>query len=217
MSDLIPVIKDSVLSRKPAAGSQWVALGSVAVLLMTSVAYWLDLFGVAGYLPAIRERVFVHDEFWRLLTAIGAHADFRHFLANGVVFGILSFLLYGYFGGRIYPVLTWALGCLVTGLALKTYPPQTRLLGASGVVYLMAGFWLTQYLLIERRLSLGKRALRATGFGLLVLAPTVWEPSVSYRTHAIGLVVGIVSGAVYFSRNKDKFREAERVEWEWED
>ncbi len=214
MSDLIPVIKESHLSRKPKPGSHWVALGSVAALLVTSVVFWLDLFGAASLLPAIRERVFVHDEYWRLVTAIGAHADFRHFLGNGIVFGILSFLLYGYFGARVYPVLTWGLGILVTGLALKTYPPQIRLLGASGVVYLMAGFWLTQYLLIERRHSLVKRALRAGGFGLLVLAPTVWDPSVSYRTHAIGLAVGIAFGAVHFSRNKEEFRKAERVEWE---
>jgi rhomboid protease GluP len=158
--------------------------------------------------------VFVHDEYWRLVTAIGAHADFRHFLGNGVVFAILSFLLYGYFGARVYPVLCWGLGSVVTGLALKTYPPQISLLGASGVVYLMAGFWLTQYLLIERRLLLRKRVLRAAGFGLLVLAPTVWDPSVSYRTHAIGLAVGVVFGAIYFSRKKEEFRKAERVEWD---
>lgn len=210
----VPIIKETRLSRKPAKGSQWVALGSVAVLLAASIIYWIDLFGLASYMPAIRERVFARDEYWRLLTAIGAHADFRHFLSNGVVFAVLSFLLYGYFGSTVYPTLTWALGCLVTGLSLKTYPAHTLLLGASGVVYLMAGFWLTQYLLIERRIKPAKRLLRAVGFGLVVLVPTVWDPTVSYRTHAIGFVVGTLWGVGYFTRKKEELRKEERIEWD---
>ena len=150
-------VKETHLSRKPKRGSPWVALASILLLLIVSLAYWFDLFGIAPFLPAVPEEVLQDGEIWRLLTSIGTHADVRHFLSNGIAFGVLSFLLYGYFGGMVYPVLTWALGTLVTGLALVTYPPRTYLLGASGVVYLMAGFWLTMYLGIERRLSPGKR------------------------------------------------------------
>jgi rhomboid protease GluP len=176
--------------------------------------YWFDLLGLADYLPAIPERVFDQGEYWRLATSIGAHADFRHLLSNGIVFGVLSFLLYGYFGAVVYPLLTWGLGCLITAVSLSTYAPDTRLLGASGVVYFMAGFWLTSYLFIERRLSMGKRLLRATGFGLIVLVPTVWDPSVSYRTHAIGFGAGILFAVVYFFKKKNELRKAERVEWD---
>jgi rhomboid protease GluP len=184
------------------------------MLLFVSVVYWLDLLGLANRLPAIPENVFRHGEYWRLLTSIGAHADFRHFLSNGIVFGVLSFLLYGYFGAVVYPVLTWGLGCVVTAVSLSTYAPNTRLLGASGVVYLMAGFWLTSFLLIERRLTIGKRLLRAIGFGLIVLVPTAWDPSVSYRTHGIGFIAGALYAIAYFFMRKDALRKAERVEWD---
>jgi rhomboid protease GluP len=184
------------------------------VLLAVSLAYWLDLLGMAAYLPAIPEKVLRDGEYWRLLTSIGTHADFRHFLGNGIAFGVLSFLLYGYFGRMVYPVLTWTLGALVTGLSLATYSPATHLVGASGVVYLMAGFWLTMYLGIERRLSPAKRLFRALGFALIVLVPTVWDPSVSYRTHGIGFAVGVVFGVIYFVKKKDALRRAERFEWD---
>ena len=132
------VIKETYLTRKPAPRSQWVALGSVAVLFMASLVYWSDLFGIASLLPASRESVYFRGEYWRLGTSILIHADFQHFLANGVVLGVLAFLLYGYYGVSVYPGLTLLFGAIVTGLSLRTYPAQTWLVGASGVVYLMA-------------------------------------------------------------------------------
>jgi len=208
------VIKETHLSRRPDRGSGVLALASVAVLVLLSTTYWLDLFGLASKLPATRVQVFVHGEYWRLATTIGTHADARHLLANSIVFGVLSFLLYGYYGPVVYPFSTWGLGSLITGVALLTYPARTALVGASGVVYLMAGFWLILYLLIERRLSPGKRILRSLGFGLIVLAPTVWDPTVSYRTHGLGLVAGVAFGACYFYMKREIFRRAERIEWE---
>ena len=56
--------------------------------------------------------------------------------------------------------------------------------------------------------------MRASGFGLIVLVPTVWDPSVSYRTHAIGFGAGILFAVVYFVKMKKELRKAERVEWE---
>ena len=209
----VRVIKETLLSRAPARGSLWMALGSLGAAILVSATYWLDLRGVASALPATAESVFEKGEYWRLITTMGVHADPRHLVANGIALGVLSFLLYGYFGLVVHPILTLTLGAIATGLALRTYPPGVGLLGASGLVYLMAGFWLTLYLLVERRLHVGKRLLRALGFGLIVLVPTVWDPSVSYRTHAIGFFAGVAFGVVYFSKKKQDIRKLERVEW----
>ena len=208
------VIKETYLTRKPAPRSQWVALGSVAVLFVASLVYWIDPFGIASLLPASRESVYFRGEYWRLATSILVHADFQHFLANGVVLGVLAFLLYGYYGASVYPGLTLLFGTIVTGLALRTYPAQTWLVGASGVVYLMAGFWLALYLMLERRVRIGKRLVRALGFGVIVLVPTAFEPAVSYRTHLIGFLVGIAFAIAYFAKHKERFRAAERVVYE---
>jgi membrane associated rhomboid family serine protease len=212
--DARPVVKETLLSRKPARASFPIALGSVALLVVTSLVYWSDAFGLATLLPASHEMVFARGEYWRLVTTILTHADVPHLLSNGIVFGILAFLLYGYYGPFVYPTLTLVLGALVTALALRTYPADTLLLGASGVVYLMAGFWLTLYLLVERRTGLRMRLVRAVGFGLIVLVPTAVEPTVSYRTHAIGFGVGVAFGIAYFWKRKEALRAAERIEME---
>ncbi len=80
---------------------------------------------------------------------------------------------------------------------------------------MMAGFWLTLYLLVERRIPLKKRFVRAVGFGLIVLVPTAVEPAVSYRTHLIGLVLGLGFALAYFTKRKDALRAAERIEYEY--
>jgi len=213
----VEVVKETYLSRKPAAASPWVAAASVAVLFVVSAIYWTDAFGLGSQLAATPETVFERREYWRLLTSIGTHADIEHLLGNAVVFGILAFLLYGYFGATIYPILILVSGVVVTGLSLATYPPLTILVGASGVVYLMAGFWLTLYLLVERRFTIVKRLLRAVGFSVIVLMPTVVEPTVSYRTHALGFGIGVALGWIYFYVQKERLRGAERVEIDTDD
>lgn len=210
----VAVVKETYLSRRPTPGSARVAVSSVAVLIVASIAYWADAAGLASSLPASRASVLGRGELWRLVTTLAIHADVQHLLSNGLLFGALSFLLYGYFGASVYPAMSLAAGILVTWFALASYPPHVQLVGASGVVYLMAGFWLSQYLFIERRLPPGKRWLRAAGFSLILLVPTVFEPNVSYRTHVLGFVVGAGCGALYFQRNKERFRRAERTEWE---
>ncbi|HXV65072.1 MAG TPA: rhomboid family intramembrane serine protease [Vicinamibacteria bacterium] len=208
------VIKETRLSRKPARGSLTVACSSVSLLVLSSLVYWTNTLGLAEFLSASRDAVFVRGEYWRLGTSIGVHADLGHLLANALPFGVLSFLLYGYYGALVYPALVLFLGVLVTALAVSTYPAYISLLGASGVVYLMAAMWLTLYLLVDRRVGLQKRILRAVGFCLIVLVPTTVEPTVSYRAHAIGFGLGVAAALVYFSRWRDSFRSEERIELE---
>jgi len=208
------VVTETLLSRKPARGSLGVAAASVALLLAGSLVYWTNAAGLARFLPASREAVFGRSEYWRLFTSILAHADFQHFAANALVFGLLAFLLYGYYGAPVFPVLSFVNGALTTSLSLTTYDPDTLLLGASGVVYWMAGFWLSLYLLLERRVTLGKRMVRAVGFAIVVFIPTTLEPRVSYRTHAIGFGLGVAFGLAYFAARKRTLRAAERLEME---
>jgi rhomboid protease GluP len=208
------VVTETLLSRKPHRGSLGVAAASVLLLLAGSLVYWTNPAGLARFLPASREAIFGRSEYWRLFTSILAHADLEHFAANALVFGLLAFLLYGYYGALVFPFLSLATGALTIALSLATYEPATRLVGASGVVYWMGGFWLTLYLLVERRLGLAKRTFRAVGFSILVFLPTVFEPEVSYRTHAIGFALGVAFGLAYFAARKPVLRAAERMEME---
>jgi hypothetical protein len=76
----------------------------------------------------------------------------------------------------------------------------------------MAGFWLSMYLLVERSVGTGTRILRVVCLALLVLLPTTFQANVSYRSHAIGLGLGVAAALVYFRRNRASIRAAEM--WE---
>jgi len=209
-------VKESLLSSRPAHGSGLVAATSFLVLMGFSLLYWSNYAGAASQLPASMERVLEQGQYWRLFTSIFVHSDWRHLLSNSLGICGLSYLIFGYFGFKIYPCLILPAGAAVMLIALLTYPSQTYLLGASGVVYLMAAFWLTLYVCLERRFSIGKRILRATGLLMIFLVPTSFSPEISYRTHMIGFGVGVVLAVLYFLPNKERFRRAEEIEIEFD-
>ena len=209
-----PIVKSTILSRKPRENSALMAVAAVSVVLFLSILGWKEGESYYGVFAAVPERVFRDGEYWRLFTAMGIHADMTHFLSNAVFFGFFTYLLYGYFGFLIFPTLMLLLGGFVNYVSLLTYSEGIRLVGASGLVYLMAGFWLVMYVLIERRLPLRKRLLRSVGVGLVVFMPTALQPFVSYRTHAIGFAVGITAAIICFMIGKSSIRSAEIMEME---
>ncbi len=208
------VVKRTLLSEKARDNSGAIALLSAMIVTAVALLCWREYPELFSKLAAIPERVNEHQEYWRLVTAIGVHSDWRHLVSNVAFLTLFSYLLYGYFGFWVYPFGVVVLGSLTNYLALLTYPPQIRLLGASGVTYLMAGFWLTIYILIERSRSLRQRWLRSFGFGLIILIPTTLQQNVSYRTHAIGFALGAIMALLYFREKKEAIRAAEVVEWE---
>lgn len=209
-----PIIRETFLSRKPERSSSLAGLASIVTIFVSSVIYWENRWNLAQWLPASGETVIHQHQYWRLLTGILVHSDFMHFFSNSIPLAFFSSLLYGYFGLAIFPLLMLALGCLIHLISIMTYPPDATLVGASGVVYCMAGFWLTLFVLIERRYSIANRLMRSIGFFLIVFVPSAFDPSVSYRSHAIGFVCGILSAALYFVKNRKRLREADIFELE---
>jgi rhomboid protease GluP len=207
-------ISETFLSRKPERSSSLAGLASIVAIFVSSVIFWDNKWDLAQWLPASGETVFHKHQYWRLLTGILVHSDFMHFFSNAIPLAFFSSLLYGYFGFAIFPLLMLALGCFIHLISILTYPPGATLVGASGVVYCMAGFWLTLYVLIERRYSVANRLMRSIGFFLIVFIPSTFDPSVSYRAHAIGFVCGILAAVLYFVINRKIIREAETFELE---
>ena len=206
-------IKSTLLSQKPREESLLIALLSVTVLLIVSLLCWRSP-SLLNLLAASRHQVLGEQEYWRLLTTTAIHADLTHFLSNAILFALFTFLLYGYFGFWVFPVAVAALGSLTNYLSLLTYPENVQLIGASGLVYLMAGFWLTTYVLVERTHQLKRRVLVAMGIALIVLVPSNLSPRVSYRTHAIGCGIGIIVALGYFQARKEQIRSLETFQIE---
>jgi len=210
-------LKRIYLSRPPRGSSGLVAAVTLFVTAVASVAHWQDWGGLGDSWMATRENVFQDGQYWKLLSTIFIHADTGHFLGNALTLAILSYLLWGYFGFLIYPLAAYAFGMLANALTLLTYAPHSGILGASGVVYWMAGFWVTLYFAIDRRYSIAGRLLRCVGFSLAIFAPTSYDVGVAYLTHGLGFALGILFGVAYFFARRKYFRSTEYYVQEEED
>jgi membrane associated rhomboid family serine protease len=201
-------VVETFLSGKPRPSAKLVVMGTLALMALITVLGW-RLEGLREGWVASRQTVLIEGQYLRVPVSLFLHGDPAHYLSNAYMFGILGYLISGYFGPGLYFFLIFGLGTVVHVLSLFTYPLETVLIGASGVVYIFAGFWLIMFVGIDRRFSAGARWLRAIGVGLAILFPTTFEPNTSYRAHAIGMVAGLVFGGIYFAYNRVYFRKFE--------
>lgn len=193
----VQVIRQTLFTRRPRFFDSQLVVLWVALMAVSSWLAWQN--------PQLIERgaassqaAFHQGEGWRLVTAVFLHSDLGHLLSNAYMILLLGFFVHAYFGWLIFPVAAVVAGAMVNGLTILSYPPEHQLLGASGVVYWLAGFWLVLFFLIERQRSWSSRILRVGGVGLLILFPSEFQPQVSYRAHAWGLALGVVAGLIYF-------------------
>lgn len=157
-------------------------------------------------LSANGHQVFAKKEYWRLFTTTLLHADLVHLAHNAFFFAGLSALLFHYFGFWVFPALSVVAGGLINLVTLYYYPPEVTLVGVSGVVYFMASFWLTNYILIEKRQKLWIRFVHAIAVSLIFLFPEVFEVRTSYLAHGMGFLFGVPFGIVYYLIMRKKIR-----------
>ncbi len=199
----------TLLSRKPRASAAFVILLFWFLLALGACADWLNWKGAANWMPANQNLVFSQGQYWRLITGQFVHADLGHLLANSFMFLVLGYFLYGYFGPLLFPGLALALSILSKALILLTYPPDNYLVGASGLVYVMGGLWLSLYLFIARDVRFTLRMVRAFGVMLGLFFPSDFIANISYRSHFLGLGFGVVGGCLYFIARRTYFRSFE--------
>ncbi|MCB0412308.1 MAG: rhomboid family intramembrane serine protease [Bdellovibrionales bacterium] len=205
-------LRKTLLSEAPKPASFWVTGLMVLLMALMSQIYWHDTFGISDFLPAIREKVFQQGQWWRVFTATFIHADLEHFLSNLLMLTVFSYFVFGYFGSLVLPVVLLVLAGLVNAMAIFTYPAEVQLVGASGLVYLLGGFWLTMYLILQRQYKWLNRSLRVLGTGMVLFLPTSFVPTTSYRTHGIGFAIGVIAALVYFILNHQKLLDHEIYE-----
>ena len=120
-------VRETLLSRKPRKWSFEVAVLSVVVIQAVSLLAWRNGGALLPTLAATREGVVHQHEYWRLLTAVAVHADVMHVVSNAVLLAFFAYLLFGYFGFWVFPVLTVTMGALTNYFSILTYPPEASL------------------------------------------------------------------------------------------
>jgi rhomboid protease GluP len=169
----------------------------LAVLL--SLYHWQVFYSLsvsASALSASYDSVFERGEYWRLVTAIFAHAGFEHLLNNSLTLIIFSWILSAYFGRWAFPLGGLMIGIVSNAVTLIYYGPGVSLLGASGMNYGLVAMWLCLYLRFDQTSRLPHRVMRAIGFAMMMLIPQQYDPKVSYMAHASGFACGLVLGLI---------------------
>jgi rhomboid protease GluP len=205
------IVTETWLTKKPSADSFLFAGLMTAFLAIASLLYWHNIFGASSWMPVSQNSLNMNHQYWRLVTALFAHADEKHLLSNSFLFFILGGLCDAYYGKRIFPLFAFGFGALTNIIVVYLMPPETMLLGASGIVFWLGGFWLTLYFLIDLKHSVRQRILRALGVGLVLFFPAqAFDPSTSYSSHLLGFFFGIAFASIHYFLNRQKFLRAIR-------
>jgi rhomboid protease GluP len=174
--------------------------------------YWYSPLG--DYLAASPQKVFGQSEYWRLFTSSFIHGDMAHFLSNSVMLSLMGYFVAYHFKSIMFPVTSFIAGIFINLIVIWNFPPEVSLVGASGIVYYLWGFWLVNYICIQKHIPLARRFMKATAIGIIVLAPSEFRAQVSYYAHGVGLVLGVAVGVVYYLFNKTKIHSVEQ--WHYE-
>lgn len=201
------VVLRTWLSNPPSADALFQAAFATILIGAASAFAWQHADFSRFWLEASAAKVFDQQGWWKAWTTLFLHADVRHLLSNMSLFFILALFLTGYFGAWVFPLLALIVGGLTNLVALSTMPREVTLVGASGVVFWMGGAWLALYVSLELRRTLKQRLTRAAGVALLLFFPSeAFDPQISYVTHAVGFVLGVLSGVLVYFLNRKKFQ-----------
>lgn len=179
------------------------AVFMLALCVIMSLFYWDDSYVFSTLLSANKENVFVDGEYWRLLTTTLIHGDLKHLSANSMMLFILTYFVTSFYGAKISLVLSLFMSMVTNAFVISQYAGNTTLVGASGVVYYLWGFWLVLYVFIQSHQKLSHRILRVGAVFFILLIPNSYDPSTSYLAHYFGFLVGMICGGVYYLFQKN--------------
>jgi rhomboid protease GluP len=96
------------------------------------------------------------------------------------------------------------MGAFINLIVLYFFNQNTTLVGISGVIYYMWGFWFVLYLLIDETISFTRRLVKVLAIFFILLVPTSYSPTTSYLAHYIGFAVGVLTGLLVYPFFKSK-------------
>ncbi|EQC48680.1 peptidase, S54 family [Bacteriovorax sp. BSW11_IV] len=206
--------KENYLSNAHYKNAFYMAFAILTLSYFLSYEYWMNLFGFSSLLNANGENVMNANQWWRLITSAFIHGDLGHFLSNSFMLGILSFYVQSFYGPVVLIITTILSAASINYIVLQTMSEHISLVGMSGVVYFMWGFWLILYFFIERHVSKIRRLMKISMITFVLLIPTNYSPNTSYLAHGVGLLLGLGSGGIYYLFKKKEFISYEKFEYE---
>lgn len=173
----------------------------------------LHAFRVWGGLPlenlALEPRSFHH--LWGILGFPLVHGDWIHVYSNAVPLLVLGWMLRHFYRPISLEVLGWI--WLMNGVWLWIIAqPGTHHIGASGLVYGLAGF-LAFSGIFRRNVYLSTISMLVIFlYGSLVWGVLPFDPTISWEGHLTGLMAGILVAFIF--RRSDTFPKPPEHNWD---
>lgn len=202
------VFISNYLSKIRYPGAKYFGFGIILFCYFMSQLYWQHPLGSSLF--ASKSNIFEQEEFWRIFTSTFIHADLRHLLANSLMLFILSIVTVSFYGIFFTSGFILISGAVINYITLYSHGKDISLVGASGVVFCLWGFWLILYFFLETHKTVIGRILRIGAVFLVLLVPSSYDPQTSYRAHYIGFIVGVLFGIVYYFLNSSRLRDFEK-------
>jgi rhomboid protease GluP len=200
---LVYKLKDNYLSHSHYKNALLWSLIPITLIVVISNMHWLHVEWTQ--LLYAKKSLVDSGEWWRVFTTSFLHADIGHLLSNLLMYFILTYFLYSYFGSFLSIFFPIILGGVINLLTLNYYTTDTTLVGASGIVYYLWGFWLVLFYFLQKKYTRIGRSLRVGAIFLVLLVPTKFEPQTSYFAHYAGFAIGITFGLSYYFIRKRYF------------
>lgn len=201
-------MKENWLTQKPRENALGLSLLLSSGVFLISLLGFLDFYSLFENLIASPRLVFEQGEYWRAWSTLFLHGDLGHLLSNGFLFLPLSYFFFSYFSSLFFPLVGIFAGGIVNLIVLSTMPPETQLLGISGVVYWMGAAWITLFLLLDQRLAWKRKFGNVLFLCLMLFVPETLKPGISHLSHLLGFLLGIGCALVYYRIKRAKFLSA---------
>lgn len=136
------------------------------------------------------------------------HSDFKHLFANSLPLVVLGGVLLA-----VYREIAWkvvGLGWLMTGIWVWFFARDAFHIGASGLVYMLGGFHIISGLLRREPRLMALSLMVIFLYGSMVWGVLPIKPGVSWESHLMGMLAGIVLAVFY---RKDG---PQRRQYSWE-
>ncbi|MCB2196861.1 MAG: rhomboid family intramembrane serine protease [Bacteroidetes bacterium] len=146
-----------------------------------------------------------------ILTAPLIHSDFGHLMANSVPLFILGTGVF-YFYNKI-AIKVFLLSYLLTNFWIWFGARQAYHIGASGLVYSFAAFLFFSGVIRKNIKLMAISLLVVFLYGSMIWGVLPWQPHISWESHLMGAIAGIV--LAFYYRNEGPKRK--RYSWELEE
>ncbi|MGB4653914.1 MAG: rhomboid family intramembrane serine protease [Bacteroidales bacterium] len=157
-----------------------------------------------------------------IITAPLLHADFAHLSANSIPFLFLSWMLFYFYPKKAVTILS--LCWVITGFWVWAFAKEGIHIGASGVIYALAGFHFVGGILRRDPKHLAIALVVVFLYGGLVwgiIPDFAIKKNISWESHLLGLIAGIVLAFAYKKEGVQaepyNWDDDEEVDFDWQD